>query len=160
MSQLKTWLLRVESVVHVRANTIIGAKLEQDLAATIRSQRLLDRVLALVERVHMLHGDRESDPSVTRSPSLWYISWIAVRGALRSQLASQNPWRLRPDGSLTTIGKHKPRTLSMQRFSIGSSRPVASRFTKDKFRDENRTAVQVGTAASSFVSIGELFLRS
>src|SRR5258705_4620831 len=101
----------------------------------------------------------ESDPSVTRSPSLWYISWIAVRGALRSQLASQNPWRLRPDGSLTTIGKHQPRTRSMTRFSIGSSRPVASRFTKDTFLDEIRTAVQEGNPASRFVYMGELFLR-
>src|SRR5882672_5652629 len=49
----------VVAPVHSRANTIIGATLAQDLAATIRSQRLRDRVLALVERVHTLHGDRE-----------------------------------------------------------------------------------------------------
>src|SRR5579862_6721209 len=42
-----------------RARGSVGAKLEQDLAAAIRSQRSLDRVFELVERVDMLHGGRE-----------------------------------------------------------------------------------------------------
>jgi hypothetical protein len=38
----------------------VGAKLEQDLSAAIRFQRLLERFLELVERVDMLHcgGER------------------------------------------------------------------------------------------------------
>src|SRR6185295_6524361 len=37
----------------------LGAKLEQDLSAAIRFQRLLERFLELLERVHMLHCCRE-----------------------------------------------------------------------------------------------------
>src|ERR1700745_1416966 len=37
----------------------VDAKLEEDLAAAVRLQRLLDRLLELLERVRMLHCGRE-----------------------------------------------------------------------------------------------------
>jgi hypothetical protein len=45
--------------------------LEQDLAATIRFQRLFERLLELVERVHMLHYGGEQ-------PSSYEVSQLLV----------------------------------------------------------------------------------
>src|ERR1700752_3394886 len=42
-----------------RKRRSVDAKLEQDLAAAVRLQRLLDRLLELLERIRMLHCGRE-----------------------------------------------------------------------------------------------------
>src|SRR5882724_3221611 len=55
-------------VITRRGRRSVGAKLEQDLTGAIRFQRLLERFLELVERVHMLHcgGERSISYEVSQ----------------------------------------------------------------------------------------------
>ena len=70
-------------------------QLEQDLSAAIRFQRLLERFLELLERVHLLHCGREL--SISYEFAQLPVNLLDLcSGALRIQLMSQNPWRLRP----------------------------------------------------------------
>jgi len=73
----------------------VVAKLEQNLSAAIRFQRLLERFLELLERVHMLHCGGERSISYEVAQLLVNLLDLCA-GALRIQLMSQNPWRLRP----------------------------------------------------------------
>src|SRR6266849_377126 len=64
-----TWarVVVVSGYFEIRA-TSVADKLEQDLSAAIRFQRLLERFLELVERVHMLHcgGERSISYEVSQ----------------------------------------------------------------------------------------------
>ena len=75
---------------------LTGAKFEQYFSVSTRSQRVLESLLELLERIHMLDCGGERSISYQGAQFLVSLPDFCAGGALRIQLMSQNPCKLRP----------------------------------------------------------------